>query len=136
MARLQGIVSEGNFHIEPVDKSFLPTASFAPVGFAMRFQDHLFDHMRVAPNEAAHLIGRRKILILAGHAVNHRREGAIKWADLYTGSLAVSIGALVDTDCIVAMNLEEDDPNYYPQSPFRNFATKLAQQRKPQYILD
>ncbi len=59
--------------------------------------------------------GTIPIMISAPHAVNHKREGRMKDADLFTGSISLYLQELTNCHLICATNLTHSDPNYSPE---------------------
>lgn len=53
-----------------------------------------------------------KIYLVAGHSVNHLREGVPKKADRGTGGLALLLSQLTGTGCLVLANSEAGDSNF------------------------
>lgn len=56
--------------------------------------------------------GSIPIMVSAPHAVNHFREGQVKWADMYTGGIARHLHIITGCHLICSTKYTESDPNY------------------------
>ncbi len=80
--------------------------------------------------------GSKKILITAGHATAHMREGNIKRADGGTGSLAMELNNLRDVPVFFTKYQSPSDPNYYDDNAFKDSLAILIEQLKPTLVID
>lgn len=58
--------------------------------------------------------GIGSIMVSAPHAVNQFREGSVKWADRYTGGIAMHLHEITGCPIICASKFNNSDPNYDP----------------------
>jgi hypothetical protein len=82
------------------------------------------------------LPGDSKVLVVAGHATSHAREGRIKGVDGGTGSLAFMLNRLVGCPVIHTNYQSPSDPNYYDDNAFKKSLQTLVAQHKPTIVLD
>lgn len=82
------------------------------------------------------LPGKSKVLVVAGHATAHTREGTRKEADAGTGSLAVMLNRLVDCPVIYTTYRSPSDPNYYDDNAFKQQLKQMIDEHKPIIVLD
>src|SRR5688500_6238601 len=76
------------------------------------------------------LPGESKVLIVAGHATSHMREGKSKEADGGTGSLALMINRLAGCPTIYATYQSASDPNYYDDNAFKAELKSLIERHR------
>ena len=77
--------------------------------------------------------GRIPVMISAPHAVNHFREGKIKYADMLTGGIAEYLREQTGCHLICATRYEEADGNYDPADTC-NYKKELAEYVKKNRI--
>ena len=82
------------------------------------------------------LPGDAKVLVVAGHATSHRREGSFKSQDGGTGGLAVMLNRLAGCPTIMNRYQSPIDPNYYDDSDFKRALKELIERHKPVLVLD
>jgi hypothetical protein len=75
-----------------------------------------------------------KFVFTAPHAVNHIREGAVKYADRGTGGLAELIALSSGNTAFTVAGQLDHDPNWDQQSPFKSELLSLL--RQGQLIID
>lgn len=65
--------------------------------------------------------GTIPLMISAPHAVNQFREGQVKWADKYTGAIAILLHKLTGCHVIYASGYTGGDPNYdaFDSNPYQ-----------------
>jgi hypothetical protein len=80
--------------------------------------------------------GEIPIILSAPHAVNHPRNGNIKFADMFTGTLAVQAAALTGTSVLVYARMLEEDPNYDTDGPYKRRLAELVAQTQALFVLD
>ncbi len=80
--------------------------------------------------------GTRKILFIAGHATNHKRNGDTKSADGGTGALAVSLNKLLNVPVLYTTYLSESDPNFEDDNAFKDTLAKIVAKIKPIFVID
>lgn len=56
--------------------------------------------------------GSIPIIVSAPHAINHFRDGKVKWADMYTGGIARYLHEVTGCHLIYSCKFSESDPNY------------------------
>ncbi|MFE8699629.1 hypothetical protein ACFYKX_03210 [Cytobacillus sp. FJAT-54145] len=79
--------------------------------------------------------GSIPILISAPHATEHIRDGKVKSADIYTGSLALLLGELTNTHVVYSSRIA-DDPNYIKGGIYKDTLNKIVSENNIQYIID
>lgn len=79
--------------------------------------------------------GKRNILVVAGHNFNQGREGKIKLADLGTGDIARKICDQFGFWGIISTR-KQLDPNWYPNSPFREKIKETIKEKNIDLIID
>ena len=82
------------------------------------------------------LAGTGPILISAPHAVNHRREGRIKYADRYTGAIAREVQRATRRPLIARTQGPHGDPNWDLVSPYKKAIGAAAQRGQIGCVLD
>jgi hypothetical protein len=82
------------------------------------------------------LQGNSRVLVVAGHATAHTREGSLKPADGGTGSLAMILNRLARTTAIHTTYASPSDPNYYDDNDFKRMVKLLVEERHPGIVLD
>jgi len=93
----------------------------------------------IAPKDSSwfeYRTGSKKVLITAGHATSHMREGKIKRADGGTGSLGVELNKLMDVPVFFTKYLSPSDPNYYDNNAFKDSLAVIIRQIKPTIVID
>ena len=81
-------------------------------------------------------VGPTPVLVVAGHATAHTREGARKAADRGTGSLAVMLHKLTGVTAIYTVYESPSDPNYDDDNAFKEALSNLLQALQPTLVLD
>lgn len=79
--------------------------------------------------------GEIPILISAPHTTKHIREGKIKDADIYTGSIALFLSELTGTHLLYTTGLS-DDANYIQNGKYKEELTKVVEENNIQYVID
>ncbi len=80
--------------------------------------------------------GTYNVLITAGHATAHMREGKMKRADSGTGSLAIELNKLMDLPVFFTKYLSPSDPNYYDNNAFKDSLAIILETLKPVIVID
>lgn len=81
------------------------------------------------------IVGKIKVLVVAGHNFSQGREGKIKWADLGTGELVRKICDDFKFWGIISTR-EQMDPNWYVNSPFREKIREIVKKKNIGLIID
>ena len=85
--------------------------------------------------------GTVPVMLSAPHAVNHFRNGLKKWADTYTGGIALYLQQVTDCHLIYNARFAEKDPNFDApeindyQHHLKNYLQKTAQNGAPVCVL-
>jgi hypothetical protein len=83
------------------------------------------------------LEGDAKVLVVAGHATQHMRQGAFKSQDGGTGGLAIMLHRLAGCPTIMTRYQSPRDPNYYDDdSDFKLALKQMVQRHKHVLVLD
>jgi hypothetical protein len=82
------------------------------------------------------LPGEASVIVVAGHATAHVREGKPKEVDGGTGSLAVMINRLAGCPAIHTTYLSPSDPNYYDDNAFKAELARMIERHRPVMVLD
>lgn len=95
-----------------------------------------------APGESYKIItGNVPIMLSAPHAANHFRGGQKKWADLYTGGIALYLQQVTGCHLIYNACFGEKDPNFDApenndyQIKLKNYLQQMAREGHPIYVL-
>lgn len=81
--------------------------------------------------------GNSKVLVTAPHATRPTRNGELRaYADGGTGSLAEMLHRLADATVIYTTYASPSDPNYYDDNEFKRSLSRLADETRPQIVLD
>ncbi|MFA8434909.1 MAG: hypothetical protein ACEPOZ_10375 [Marinifilaceae bacterium] len=80
--------------------------------------------------------GSNKVLITAGHATAHLREGKVKRADGGTGSLGMELHKLRDVPLFFTKYQSPSDPNYYDANAFKDSLAVIIRQVHPTIVID
>ena len=110
------------------------------VAEAARFEGELAKRYNTPPAAGqpwfAVLPGESRVLVVAGHATAHMREGKPKEADGGTGSLAYMINRLAGCPVIYTTHQSPSDPNYYDDNAFKEELERLIARHRPVIVLD
>lgn len=85
--------------------------------------------------------GNIPVMLSAPHAVNHFRNGQKKWADLFTGGIAVYLQQITGCHLIYNACFSENDPNFDAfdnneyQMMLKNYLQQMKQTDNPIYVL-
>lgn len=82
------------------------------------------------------LLGDVPIVISSPHAVKHPREGRLKPADVFTGTLALQLASLSQTSALVYAHTSEEDPNYNVDGPYKQQLMRLVENTSARFVLD
>jgi hypothetical protein len=82
------------------------------------------------------LPGDAKVLVVAGHATQHTRDGSFKSQDGGTGGLAVMLNRLAGCPTIINRYQSPRDPNYYDDSDFKRTLKDMIERHKPVLVID
>lgn len=82
------------------------------------------------------LPGTSRVLVVAGHATAHMREGQRKPEDRGTGSLAIMLNKLAGSPVIYTTYQSPSDPNYYDNNEFKGTLSQMVKQYSPVVVLD
>jgi hypothetical protein len=82
------------------------------------------------------LQGDVPIIISSPHAVKHPREGRLKLADVFTGTLALQLASLSKTSVLVYAHTSEEDPNYDVDGPYKQQLMRLVKNTSARFVLD
>lgn len=80
--------------------------------------------------------GLAPVLLTSPHAVNHPREGLIKYADTFTGPLAIQLASMTESAALVYAKTHGNDPNYDDGGLFKAQLASLISETKPGIIID
>lgn len=107
---------------------------------AVTIEADLATRYRTPPPEGhpwfATLPGTARVLVVAGHATAHMREGQRKPEDAGTGSLAVMLNRLARSPAIYTIYQSPSDPNYYDDNDFKRALSQMLKQYEPAIVLD
>jgi len=82
------------------------------------------------------LPGDAKVLVVAGHATQHMRDGSFKSQDGGSGGLAVMLNRLAGCPTIINRYQSPRDPNYYDDSDFKAALKEMIERDKPVLVID
>lgn len=80
--------------------------------------------------------GQRPILFSAPHGAAHTRNGRIKGEDEYTAGLARLVAELSGAHTLYAHHLADTDPNYDPETPYKECLNWLVRAARIQFVVD
>ena len=82
--------------------------------------------------------GSIPILISAPHGAKHYRKSEGRWLgeDAYTSSLAIVLGRLTGAHVLYLRNKTTEDPNDDPDSRYKQFLKKVAEETPIKFVLD
>jgi hypothetical protein len=80
--------------------------------------------------------GTARVIVVAGHATAHARDGQIKSQDGGTGALAYMLNRLADCPAIISTYQSASDPNWYDDNDFKRALAELIDRHKPALVLD
>ncbi|RUS46036.1 hypothetical protein [Cohnella sp. AR92] len=80
--------------------------------------------------------GSSPVLLSSPHATNHRRDGRVKYADLFTGSIGRILNLASDCPLIYANRLADEDPNHTEGGEYKSYIRSLAEEREIRCVLD
>ena len=107
---------------------------------AARIEADLAKAYRTPPPEGqpwfTTLPGPSKVLVVAGHATAHMRQGQQKPEDRGTGALAVMLNRLAGCPVIYTTFQSPSDPNYYDDNDFKRTLSHMIKQYAPVVVLD
>ena len=76
------------------------------------------------------------IVISAAHAVNHPREGQIKFAEILTGALVLQLASLTQTSALVYARTSGEDPSYDIDCSYKRQLLQLVKSTSARFVLD
>lgn len=82
------------------------------------------------------LPGDVPIVVSSPHAVNHPRDGRVKLADTFTGTLALQLASLTGVSALVYARMSEEDPNYDTDGPYKRQLASLIMSTRARFVLD
>lgn len=107
---------------------------------ALRYErDQKTRYRRLAPKGKlwfSLLKGRAPVVVVAGHATAHLRDGEIVEPDRGTAALALMLHDLTGAHVLYATHLALSDPNYYNDNRFKEKLLRLVRDRRPVLVLD
>lgn len=82
--------------------------------------------------------GTIPLMISAPHAINQFREGQVKWADKYTGAIAILLHKLTGCHVIYASGYTGGDPNYdaLDTNPYQNALITYVKENSIPVLID
>lgn len=80
--------------------------------------------------------GTIPIMISAPHAVNHTREGQLKYADKFTGAFALLLHSLTGCHIIYSARHYSYDPNYDASNAYQLFLQEYIKQHHIEVLID
>lgn len=83
-----------------------------------------------------HVVGTNNFMITAGHSVNHLREEKIKFADVFTGSIASILAKITGSHALLMESSGNFDPNFDKSNPFKERMRDIAKIYEINGILD
>ena len=83
-----------------------------------------------------HLNGSVPILISAPHSSIHMRNGRLKRAEGFTGSLAVLLSQITGAHALYVNYRLPADPNWDHHSPYKSFLGRLVDEHQIKFVLD
>lgn len=86
--------------------------------------------------ELIEIHGDVPIILSSPHAVNHPREGRIKLADTYTGTLTIQLASLTGANALVYARTSKEDPNYDIDGPYKRRLAELVENNEGRFVLD
>lgn len=81
-------------------------------------------------------ISSKKILVIAGHATFHIREGETRVSDIGTGPLAVLLNQFDSVSSLYATYKAPVDPNFNDSNDFKKTILYLLDTLKPIFVID
>ena len=82
------------------------------------------------------LPGSACVIIVAGHATSHMRDGQVKSQDGGTGALAFMLHRLADCPAIINTHQSPTDPNSFDDIDFKRELAAMIDRHKPALVLD
>ncbi|MFB4165080.1 S-layer homology domain-containing protein [Alteribacillus sp. JSM 102045] len=79
--------------------------------------------------------GSIPILVSAPHATEHLREGNVKKADIYTGSISAILHELTGSYLIQSSGFSED-PNYIEAGDYKQALKQIVEENDIKYVID
>lgn len=83
-----------------------------------------------------HIEGKNRFLVTAGHSANHFREGKIKVAEWFTGTIAILLADITGSHSLYVSSNILFDPNFDVNDPFKIYLKKITNKYKIDGILD
>ncbi len=82
--------------------------------------------------------GQGGIMVSAPHAVNHFREGNVKWADRYTGGIAMCLHEMTGCSIMCASRYSNTDPNYDPvgSNKYQDALKEFVESHDIKFLID
>ncbi len=79
--------------------------------------------------------GNNAILLSAPHATEQYRDGSVKSADIYTGSMALFLHNLTESHVIYSTYIGED-PNYVEGGAYKEKIKEIVEEKNIDYVID
>lgn len=76
------------------------------------------------------------VIISAPHTYEHYREGRTKVAEQGAGVIAFALNKLCGTHCMVKAQVNDDDPNYNDDSPYKKALAQYMIDNGVKYLID
>jgi hypothetical protein len=86
--------------------------------------------------EVIEIIGNVPILLSSPHATNHPREGRVKLADTFTGTLAIQLAKLTGASALIYARTTDEDPAYDADGYYKQRLTSLLAKMQARFVLD
>ncbi len=83
-----------------------------------------------------HLPGRVPILVSAPHSAIHMRNGRLKRAEGFTGSLAILLAELTGAHTLYVNYRLPADPNWDQYSPYKSLLKRVVEEHNIQFVID
>ncbi|MBO1004847.1 hypothetical protein [Pseudogracilibacillus auburnensis] len=104
--------------------------------FERPFSTNCYDGILASQQPYNIELGSRNILISAPHSVNHLRNGQVKEADVYTGTIAKIIHTYTNAFCIYGTKIYDEDPNFTIGGQYKSAIQDLCNQYPIQMVID
>jgi hypothetical protein len=86
--------------------------------------------------EIIEILGNAPIILSSPHATNHPREGRVKLADLFTGTLAIQLAHLTGASALIAAHKTDEDPAYSTDGRYKRRLISLIAKTNARFVLD
>lgn len=117
-----------------IDQKFMATARKAPL-LEQQFAARSYAGEPTGP-AVIEICGKMPIVLSSPHATNHPRDGHVKFADMYTGTLALQLAELLGASALIYARTTDEDPNYDADGPYKQRLLSLITRTQARFVLD